>query len=331
MHAVTGSPLCWSEMRLPVLRQCVAGGGHGLRAAGQRREMQTSGRSKEEKQALIMRLREKEEQTKKYGAPLGQVCVPGPAPFCRACRSVLGLTIACMIGNCHWRGGSHRSRRWRLRYVHDHSVHMPARKAARPRASLRACASVDREATRMTVRRAQAGTKWTRAWAASARATLAVSERCIAENARTRQSSKDVACAFSKALCLVAQGQASCQMCAGVIAGTETHARTHTPARVHAHTHLRARRGWPHESPAAHSKPLFNLCYGTNGWTKYSPAPLRLGFESLWMCTHTHTHAVRAHTTRHVDSQKAADIHQNPPGWQMSGRMHTSVPVGMVV
>ena len=115
-------------MRLPVLRQCVAGGGHGLRAAGQRREMQTSGRSKEEKQALIMRLREKEEQTKKYGAPLGQVCVPGPAPFCRACRSVLGLTIACMIGNCHWRGGSHRSRRWRLRYVHDHSVHMPARK-----------------------------------------------------------------------------------------------------------------------------------------------------------------------------------------------------------
>ena len=260
---------------------------------------------------------------------------PGPRSgartlLCRACRSVLGLTIACVIGNCHWRGGSHRSRRWRVRYVHGHSVHMPARKGRAAAGLPRACASVYREAMPMTVRRAQAGTKWTRAWAASARATLAVSERCIAENARTRQSSKDVACAFSKALCLVAQGQASCQMCAGVIAGTETHARTHTPARVHAHTHLRARRGWPHESPAAHSKPLFNLCYGTNGWTKYSPAPLRLGFESLWMCTHTHTHAVRAHTTRHVDSQKAADIHQNPPGWQMSGRMHTSVPVGMV-
>ena len=237
-------------MRLPVLRQCVAGGGHGLRAAGQRREMQTSGRSKEEKQALIMRLREKEEQTKKYGAPLGQVRVPGPAPFCRACRSVLGLTIACMIGNCHWRGGSHRSRRWRLRYVHDHSVHMPARKAARPRASLRACARVDREAMPMTVRRAQAGTKWTRAWAASARATLAVSERCIAENARTRPSSTDVPCAASIAKCLVVQGQASCQMCAGVIAGTRAHAHASTRAR----SYTPRRPAWmAAESPAAHS------------------------------------------------------------------------------
>ena len=183
---------------------------------------------------------------------------------------MLGLTIACVIGNCHWRGGSHRSRRWRVRYVHGHSVHMPARKAARPRASLRACASVDREATRMTVRRAQAGTKWTRAWAASARATLAVSERCIAENARTRQSSKDVACAFSKALCLVAQGQASCQMCAGVIAGT----------RAHAHASARAR-------TSQHACTLVHTSTSGVGWLQKVPRHIQATFQFMlrnkWM------------------------------------------------
>ena len=315
-------------MRLPVLRQCVAGGGHGLRAAGQRREMQTSGRSKEEKQALIMRLREKEEQTKKYGAPLGQVCVPGPAPFCRACRSVLGLTIACMIGNCHWRGGSHRSRRWRLRYVHDHSVHMPARKAARPRASLRACASVDREATRMTVRRAQVGTKWTRAWAASARATLAVSERCIAENARTRQSSTDVPCAVSIVKCLVVQGQASSQMCAGVIAGTRAHAHASVRARTSQHActlvHTSTRGvGWLQKVPR-HIQATFHFMQRYKRMDQicvWGAQPQRLEFESLsLLCTvgrrilaavshfrargptHPHTRCTRTHAHTQPDT-----------------------------
>jgi hypothetical protein len=47
-----------------------------------RRELSTDERSKQEKQALIMRLRQKEEETKKYGAPLGQVC----ASDCVSCH-----------------------------------------------------------------------------------------------------------------------------------------------------------------------------------------------------------------------------------------------------
>jgi len=43
-----------------------------LRGAAMR-GLASAGRTKAEKEALIMRMRQREEETKKYGAPLGQV------------------------------------------------------------------------------------------------------------------------------------------------------------------------------------------------------------------------------------------------------------------
>ena len=76
-------------------------------------------RSKEEKAALIMRLRQREEETKKYGAPLGQVwttsrsicliCHGSPAfRFCILTHR--GLAGAC--DRCSW---TTCSCRWRIR------------------------------------------------------------------------------------------------------------------------------------------------------------------------------------------------------------------------
>jgi hypothetical protein len=46
----------------------------------------SAGRTKQEKEALIMRLRQKEEETKRYGAPLGQVATA--RPFDRDARAM---------------------------------------------------------------------------------------------------------------------------------------------------------------------------------------------------------------------------------------------------
>jgi hypothetical protein len=51
-------------------------------------------RSKEEKAAIIMRLRQREEETKKYGAPLGQVAAAPCAPRLRPARTGRHCTSA---------------------------------------------------------------------------------------------------------------------------------------------------------------------------------------------------------------------------------------------
>jgi hypothetical protein len=53
------------------------------------------GRSKEEKAAIILRLRQREEETKKYGAPLGQAIFLGAAGILALAAGTYGPNSYC--------------------------------------------------------------------------------------------------------------------------------------------------------------------------------------------------------------------------------------------
>ena len=62
----------------------------GLTSGGDAR-----GRSKEEKAAIILRLRQREEETKKYGAPLGQAIFLGAAGILALAAGTYGPKLHC--------------------------------------------------------------------------------------------------------------------------------------------------------------------------------------------------------------------------------------------